>query len=92
MMKLLLGQVAEMIVQSRKPSQTRKGAKRQSVQTATTATNKTFEKKKKIRVREQRVLGPNRLVKGCARVSITIYPDKYPDVGIQAQMAQQTSK
>ena len=37
------------------------------------------EKKRIIGAREQRVLKPNRFVKGCARVAITLYLDKYPD-------------
>ena len=34
------------------------------------------KKQKKIGAKEQKVLGPNRLVKGCPRVRITLYLDK----------------
>ena len=46
--KLLLGQVAEMIAQSRIPSQMRKGTKQERVQTATKATNNAYERKRKL--------------------------------------------
>ena len=51
----MLGQVAEMMDQSKTQCQTTKGAERQRVGTVI-ATTKEHEKKKQIRVREQRVL------------------------------------
>ena len=64
---------------------------RQRVRTARTTTD-AFEQKKKTGAWEQRVLEQDRLVKGCARVGITLYSGEYLDVGTRAQMAQQTSK
>ena len=87
----LLGKFAEMIAQSKIKLQTTKGAEQQRVGMAITTT-KAYEKKRQTRGREQRVLKSNRLVKGCARVGITLYPDKYPDVGTRAQLAQWTCK
>ena len=93
----LLGQVAEMLAQSK----TTKGAERQRVETAL-ATAEAYEKKKQIRDQEQRVLNQIGLRKGVLNYVQTTYlglagrfppnPSKYPDMGTRAEVDQQISK